>query len=155
MTTGLTLEQIKAASLCAKGLPDRECYESVGASKATFYRWKKLEIFDEVVSLFQNLESERLAILSEIRVEPATCDDARSDEAKFREMAMPLLTGIFEITEQLVETLKASEEVSSPRFIPSFTNVLIELIRCIRESNDRITGLESILDELTEIKKNL
>ncbi|NER78077.1 MAG: hypothetical protein F6K42_00575 [Leptolyngbya sp. SIO1D8] len=141
--------------MLAKRLPDKEIYESVGVSRTTFHRWKINEIFQQTVSLFQNLEREKLSILSEVQIEPADCDDSRDDELEFRQILMPLLRSVANITEDLIEEIRASETLTNPRLIPALSNVLTEFIRCIRESNDRITGLESILDELSEIKKNL
>lgn len=155
-TEKLSIQQIEAAAQVAKGSQDKDVYESFDISRTTFHRWKTDPIFQRCVSLFQIVEREKLALVAELQTTSGDVAGAQNDEATFRDATMPVLTSLSGVVQGLAEDLKAPDAViSSPRNISTLINAMTTLIECIREGNDRRTGLEAVLNELLKAEKNL
>ena len=149
----LSMNQLKACQLLAKGYKDRDAYQKIGVSEATFYRWKKAKDFQECLLFFQREELERSATLAAAAGNADELDQSRLDEIELNAQVRELASS----TCHLASSLIASTDIEdlSPRMIPSLIKAATDAIACLREGNDRLTGLEGILDELGKIEKEV
>ena len=60
----LSMNQVKACQLLARGLKDKDVWPKVGTSETSFYRWKKTKAFQECLLFFQKEELEKGAAIA-------------------------------------------------------------------------------------------
>lgn len=152
----LSMKQVKACQLMAKGRKDAEVWPDVGISETTFYRWRKLPEFEDCLSFFQTEELEKAAAIATAAGNADDLEQSRVDELAVREQARKLATGACELANTLIQNaIDSGAEDLSPRMIPSLVKAATDAIACLREGNDRLTGLEGLLDELGKIEKEI
>jgi len=152
----LSIKQIKACQLIAKGVPPKTVQRELEISAATLYRWEATEAFSECFSFFQSQELERSLAQTLPTTDPDELEQSLNDEIEAREQLKLLAINVCTITNTL--TRRVLEEGCydlSPRAIPSLVSAATAAVACLRESNDRLSGLEEILNELTKIDQEI
>lgn len=146
----LSTKQLYAARLIAEGLADNAVWPKVKISQATLYRWKNLKSFQNCLSFFKQEELEKAA------GNPDDLEQSRLDELEIRAQIKELSVNSCLLANKLIQnTLELNAEELSPRMIPSLVRAATDAIACLRDGNDRLTGLEGILDELGKIEKEI
>lgn len=144
----LTFQEMKAARLVALGRSDVDTMRESGIRKTKFYDLKKTEKFKQVVQWFAT-EHAMLSIGNEADVE-----QSRADELALRDYIRPLAEETCGLVLDLVRDVRdRGVEDLSPRQIQGLMNSAVEAIECLRKGNDRISGLEVLLDELSKTQE--
>ena len=151
----LSINQIKAAQLMAKGAKDKDVWPKVEISEATFYRWKKQKAFQDCLSFFQEEELRKSAAIAAAAGDGDELAAARADEIEIRKQIKRMAINSCQLANALIERCISNSEELSPRMIPSLVKAATDAIGCLRQGNDRITGLEGLLNELGEIEKEI
>lgn len=151
MKKTLSMGQIKAAQLLAKGWSKADIARQVGVKESTIYRWLKDESFSEAVTFLQKEQLNQAAILAE-STSADDLDQSRLDEIELREAVRPLALNTIGLAAGLIERIETSEDESLPaRMLPQLIGAAQTAVGLLRTSNDRLTGLEALLDELSQI----
>ena len=148
---GLTISQIRAAAVLARGATDTAAIAAAGVARATFYKWKKKPEFDEAVQLFTQQELENQAKLT---AAAGSVDDvavAYQDEIWVKQNLKDLLEAQIGLTAGILDHIESDD--ISPRQLPQLVQGITQLIESFRTSNDRIAGLEHLIHELSQIEK--
>lgn len=152
----LSINQVRACQLIAKGRKDKEVWPLVGVSETTYYRWKRLKGFEDCLSLFQKEELERVTAIASAVSEADELEQSRADEAEIREQVKKLAINTCMMANALIQkVIDADCEELSPRMIPGLVKAATDAVTCLRDGNDRLTGLEGLLDELGQIEKQI
>ena len=152
----LSMKQVRACQLIAKGYKDKDVWPSVGISEVTYYRWKKLRGFSDCLSFFQKEELEKAAAITAAVGEADELEQSREDEAEIREQIKRLALNTCKLANTLIQNvLDADGEGLSPRAIPGLVKAATDAVACLRDGNERPTGLEGLLDELGKIEKEI
>ena len=152
----LSINQIKAAQLLAKGSKDKDVWPKVEISEATFYRWKKQKAFQDCLSFFQKEELEKGAAIAAAAGDGDELDQSRDDEIFIREQVRELAANTCKLANSLIQSaIDQGAEELSPRMIPSLVKAATDAVSCLRDGNDRLTGLEGLLDELGKIEAEI
>jgi predicted DNA-binding protein len=149
------MKQIQTAQLMAKGLPDKDVWPKAGVAESTLYRWKKDKDFQDCLSFFQREELEKGAALAALG-DADELAQSRADEVEMRKQIKKLAENTCKLANDLIETvIEAGVDELSPRMIPSLVKAATDAVGCLRDGNDRLTGLEGLLDELGKIEKEI
>lgn len=152
----LSMSQLKACQLLARGLKDKDVWPQVGTSETTFYRWKKSKAFEECLLFFQREELEKGAAIAAAAGDGDDLQQSREDELFIRQQVRQLAENTCLLANRLIEAaIDAGIEELSPRMIPSLVKAATDAVSCLRDGNDRLSGLEGILDELGQIEKEI
>lgn len=152
---GLSVNQIRAADLVAQGAKDRSIWTTLSISEATYYRWKRLDSFQECVGLFQAEKVKRAALLT-TSADSADLDECFDSEKKVSEKIGDLVLSLLALTNSLVEkVIEDGPENLSPRLIPSLTKAVTDSVSCLRLGHDRALGLEGLLSELSQLEQEM
>ena len=152
----LSMNQIKACQLLAKGLKDKDVYPKVKVSEGTFYRWKRQKAFKDCLLFLQKEELEKSAAIAAATGDEDELEQSRDDEIEIRAEIKKLAKNSCALANSLIErTIEQGTEDLSPRMIPSLVKAAADAVQCLRDGNDRLTGLEGILDELGKIEKEI
>ena len=148
---GLSIKQIRAASVLAMGGTDTAAIEAAGVARATFYKWVKLQTFTEAVHMFTEQETENRTKLAAAGGSQDDVAIAYQDEIWIKEQLRDLLEFKIGLTTGLLEQVEPDD--ISPRQLPQLVQGITQLIESFRTSNDRIAGLEHLISELSQIEK--
>ena len=151
----LSMKQVKACQLLAKGHKDKDIWPLVGVGETTFYRWKKLTAFNDLLAFFQKEELEKTTAIAAAAGDVDELAAARVDEIEIRAQIKRMAINSCELANALIERCINDSEELSPRMIPALVKAAADAIGCLRQGNDRITGLEGLLNELGEIEKEI
>lgn len=152
----LSMNQIKACQLLVKGHKDKDVWPKVKISEATFYRWKKLKSFKDCLSFFQKEELEKSAAIAAAAGDADELEQSRKDEIFIRAEIKQLAENTCRLANTLIDNaIQSGAEELSPRMIPSLVKAATDAVGCLRDGNDRLTGLEGLLDELGKIEKEI
>ena len=147
----LSISQIKAASALARGSTDTAAAEAAGVCRATFYKWQKTKPFKDAVALFTSQEIENQSKLAAAVSSNKDVATSYQDEIWLKNQIKKLLEAKIQLTTDLLERIEAED--ISPRQLPQLIQGITQLIESFRNANDRISGLEDILSELSRIEK--
>ncbi|NEP16869.1 MAG: hypothetical protein F6J97_08175 [Leptolyngbya sp. SIO4C1] len=148
----LSIKQIKAAQLMAKGHKDKDVWPAVGISEGGFYKWKKQLDFQECLEIFTRAELERSRQLAAM-ADASELSQAQRDERAVRGLLASLVSQVGVLLRELVEATEADD--LSARQIPQLMTSLCTVIESLRTSNDRLSGLEDILHEISKLEARL
>jgi hypothetical protein len=152
----LSMKQVQAAQLVAKGLMDKDVWPKVKVSEATFYRWKNLKSFQDCLSFFRREELEKGAAIAAAAGDSDELEQSRNDEIFIREQVRELAANTCKLANSLIQSaIDAGADELSPRMIPSLVKAATDAVACLRDGNDRLTGLEGLLDELGKIEAQI
>lgn len=152
----LSMKQLESAQLMARGVIDKDVWPKVGIGQTTLYRWKKLKTFQDCLFFFQKEEADKAAAIAAAAGNPDDLEQSRIDELEVRAQIKELAINSCTLANKLIQnTLELNAEDISPRMIPNLVRAATDAIACLREGNDRLTGLEGILDELGKIEKEI
>ncbi|MEL6776504.1 MAG: hypothetical protein AAFO06_04545 [Cyanobacteria bacterium J06597_16] len=152
----LTIKQLKAAQLIGKGSKDKDIWPNLGISEATYYGWKKKPDFKQALEIFTKAELERSAAIAAAAGGTQDIEQSREDEFFIREQIRPLAEELCGLAKDLIEHTRAEGvESLSPRMIPGLVNSVADAVKCLRDGNDRLSGLEALLDELGKIEAQI
>lgn len=147
----LSIPQIRAASSLARGSTDTAAIEAAGVARATFYKWVKQKDFNDIVQLFTEQELENQSKLAAAVSSDKDIATSYQDEVWLKDQIKKLLDAKIQLTTNLLERIEA-EDISA-RQLPQLIQGITQLIESFRNANDRISGLEDILSELSRIEK--
>ena len=140
---GLSIIQIKVARLLASGCSVTDAARKASVARSSIYNYRDSEEFNAAVQLFTT-EQVTLAAGDEADVE-----QSRADELVLREYTRPLAEEMCGLVLDLIRHVrKQGIENISPARIQGLMNSTVEAVECLRKGNDRISGLEVLLDEL-------
>lgn len=148
---GLSIAQIRAAAALARGNTDTAAIEAAGVARATFYKWKKQQQFEDAVQLFTQQELENQSKLAAAAGSTDDLATAYQDEVWIKQQLKEILELKISLTTGLLERID-SEDIS-PRQLPQLVQSITQLIESFRSSNDRLAGLENLISELSQIEK--
>jgi hypothetical protein len=152
----ISLNQIKACQLIAKGHKDKDVWPKLDVSEATFYRWKKLKGFQDCLSFFQREELERSVAIAAAAGDSDDLEQSRDDEISIRAEIKQLAANTCKLANTLIQSaIDSGAEELSPRMIPSLVKAATDAVSCLRDGNDRLSGLEGLLDELGKIEEKV
>ncbi len=151
----ITMQQIEACRLVATGLRDKDVWPIVGVSEATFYRWKSRKTFKECLSFFHKEELKKATAIAASANDPGELIQAREDELLLRTDLVKIASNLCRLASKATEDALESEEPLGIRVVPSIIKAATDAIACLRSGNDRLSGLESLLDELGQIDKEI
>lgn len=149
------MQQIKACQLMAAGLKDKDVWPRVGTSETTFYRWKGRKAFKDCLAFFQRAEMEKAVAIAASANDPGELVQAREDEILLRADLVTIASNLCKLASKASEDALTSDEPLGVRMIPSVIKAATDAIACLRSGNDRLSGLESLLDELGQIDKEI
>ena len=134
----LSINQIKAAQLLAKGNKDKDVWPKVEISEATFYRWKKQKAFQDCLSFFQKEELQKGAAIAAAAGDSDELEQSRDDEIFIREQVRELAVNTCKLANSLIQSaIDQGAEELSPRMIPSLVKAATDAVVCLRNGNDR------------------
>lgn len=152
MKKEISVQQIKAAQLLAKSWAKAATAREIGVNEVTIHRWLKQESFREALTLLQNEQLNQAAILAEASGGGDDLSQSRQDEVEIRELVKPLVRDVCSTISRLVEQINSSDVELPPRMLPQLMGAASQAIQLLRDGNDRLTGLEALLDELAKIE---
>ena len=147
---GLSIKQIRAAAALARGATDTAAIEAAGVARSTFYKWVKQKQFKDAVRLFTKQENENRAALAAAGGSDDDIAVAYQDEVWIKEQTRDILELQVSLVLGLLERIEP-EDVST-RQLPQYIQAITQLVESLRTSNDRISGIEEILHELSKIE---
>ena len=150
---GLSIKQIEACRRLSRGEKDKDIYPVLEISESSFYKWKKQPAFNKCLEIFTQAELERAAALADAAGAGDEVSQAYADETFIREQLKPIFESYAVLVTEVIERVKEETDDISPRQIPQLLQGLSTLIDSFRTSNDRIAGLENILNELSKLEQ--
>lgn len=141
-------KHLEAARLIAKGHSTTDVAELSGMSRGTVYNLQKREDFRAAVQLFRTQKIEAVKDTESGLV----AQSAESEQAlvvKLDKICHTLADAVQNMADHLNEL--DPEEVSV-RLLPSFVAALRNAIEVKRQGEDRVSGIEGLLDDLAAIE---
>ncbi|MEL7224034.1 MAG: hypothetical protein AAGL17_04015 [Cyanobacteria bacterium J06576_12] len=152
MKKTLSITQLKAAQLLAKGWAKADAARQASVNDSTIHRWLKGESFSEAVAFLQKEQLNQAAILAEATGGGDDLTQSHQDEIEIRELVKPIVSEVCATVSKLVRQINDSDIELPARMLPQLMSAASQSIQLLREGNDRITGLEALLDELGKIE---
>lgn len=144
----LTISHLRAARALANGASISDVARKVNVARGTIYGYQKLPEFQSAVQVFKEEQIEQ-AVSNE-----ADVTQSRDDELALRQYIRPLAEETCGLVLDLVRHFREQGvENISPSRIQGLMNSAVEAIECLRKGNDRISGLEVLLDELSKTQE--
>lgn len=139
--------------MMSRGAKDKDIWPRLDISEAGFYKWKKQADFQTALEIFTKAELEKNAAISAASGGTSDLEASRQDEQFIREQMKPLVEELIGLAKDLIgHTRDQGVDELSPRMIPGLMNAVTDAVKCLRDGNDRLSGLEALLDELGKVE---
>lgn len=145
----------QAANMLAAGHSEAETADSVKVSRSTVQHWKRQPKFIELINssrltLNTSIAKEASEDAVSVRMVLEGLSALKCDEAAIGKRLWTLFDRVESKTLELIE--QSDSEDFSPRQIPSMIKASIELAAVGFTINDRVSGLEALVDGFKRIK---
>ena len=145
---GLSIAQIKVAKLLASGCSVTDAAKKADVARSSIYNYQKSDEFNAAVQLFNDERAAASENADPVSIE-SSADKERELVAKLDTLAHTLA----DATQGLADHLNdLSPEDVSIRLLPSFVAALRNVIEVKRQGEDRVSGIEGLLDDLASIE---
>lgn len=149
----LTEKQLKGAWMIAYGRTDAEAYRAAGCAERTFYRWRKKPEFEAAVKFLTEQRESEIAAKAD---EAVSLSSARADEEKALSYQRQLVSELGQASVDLIKQIRANGiEELGPRYIGPLIKGFVDAVNVLQNSNDRLIGLESLINDVEEIEEAL
>lgn len=149
----LNERQLKACLLLASGRTDAEAYKSVAVSERTFYKWKAKPEFKASLKV---LLEQKASDASRQADELVNLASARQDEENILSHQREMVSELGKLSLDLIKHIRSSGvEELSPRSMPGIVKAFSEAVSGLQATNDRLIGLEGLLEDVAQIEKTL
>jgi len=149
----LTEKQLKGCWMLAQGRTHKAAYEAAGVAEKTFYRWLKKPDFQAALEILseQRLEAESASATAE-----ADLNSVHSSELATLEVQREIVKKLGELNLELIKQIVSDGvENLSPRQYPSFAKAFADAVAALQSSNDRLIGLESLIQDVESLEKTI